>query len=208
VDSIEILVLESFPVQIRALVGGSLPDSCTTIDRIAQTRDGNAFRVTISTVRAMDKVCAQSLVPFEETIALQVVGLQAGDYTVTVNDMTTSFRLSTDNIAETRPQPGKVIVGEAAVSGVEFRSVSGDASSLTIVLLGNLPDGCTKIVRMTQAVEGRVLRITLVTERRADLICTEALVPFEQVVAIEAAGLPTGTITVVADGAKATFERP
>jgi hypothetical protein len=207
-DSVEILVLESFPVQIRALVSGSLPDSCTTIDRIAQTREGNAFRVTISTVRAVDKVCSQSLVPFEETIALQVAGIQAGDYSVTVNDMTTTFRLSTDNVAETRPQPDRVIVGEAAVSRVEVRSESGDASSLTLVLLGNLPDGCTKIARVTQAVEGHVLRITLVTERPADLMCTEALVPFEQIVATEAASLPTGTITVVANGAKATLERP
>jgi hypothetical protein len=29
--------------------------------------------------------------PFEESIPLQVVGLQAGDYTVTVNDTSTTF---------------------------------------------------------------------------------------------------------------------
>lgn len=207
VDSIEILVLESFPVQIRALVRGWLPDSCTTIGGIVQTREGNAFRVTISTVRATDKVCAQSLVPFEETIALQVAGLQAGDYFLTVNDMTTTFRLSADNVAPTRPEPGRVISGEARVSRVEIRS-KPDAASLTIVLFGDLPDGCTTVARVTHAIEGRVLHITLVTERPADLMCTEALVPFEQVVEIDAANLPTGTITVIADGAKAVFERP
>ncbi len=208
VESVEILVLESFPVQIRALVKGSLPDSCTTIDQIVQTREGNAFRVSITTVRATGKACAQSLVPFEEIIPLQVVGLQAGDYTVTVNDVSTTFQLSADNVAQTQPEPGRVIVDEAAVSSVEVGPVPGDALLLTIVVRGNLPDGCTKIARVTHAVEGHELRITVTTERPADLMCTEALVPFEQAIPIQIATLPTSTIAVIANGVRTTFERP
>jgi len=208
VDSIEILVLESFPVQIRALVRGSLPDSCTAIDQIVQAREGNAFRVTITTVRATGQACAQSLVPFEESIPLQVVGLQAGDYTVTVNDISTTFQLSADNVAQTQPEPGRVIVGEAAVSSVDVGPVPGDALPLTVVVRGNLPDGCTRIARVTHTVEGHELRITVTTERPADLMCTEALVPFEQAIPIEVATLPTGTITVIANGVRTSFERP
>jgi inhibitor of cysteine peptidase len=42
-------------------------------------------------------MCAQVLVPFEETIALDVAGLPAGAYTVVVNEVKTSFELAVDN---------------------------------------------------------------------------------------------------------------
>ncbi|MCA9900330.1 MAG: hypothetical protein KC433_19200, partial [Anaerolineales bacterium] len=34
VDSIEILILESFPVQVNVRARGDLPDGCTTIDNV------------------------------------------------------------------------------------------------------------------------------------------------------------------------------
>jgi inhibitor of cysteine peptidase len=48
VESIEILVLESFPVQIHVVARGYLPDGCTEIDRVEEKRDGNIFTVTIT----------------------------------------------------------------------------------------------------------------------------------------------------------------
>ena len=97
VDSIDLLMLESFPVQITALVRGNLPDGCTTIDQIAQERQGNTFKVTITTRRPAGKMCTEALAPFEETIALAVNGLPAGTYTVEVNGTTRSFTLDVDN---------------------------------------------------------------------------------------------------------------
>jgi len=208
VDSIEMLILESFPVQIRALVRGSLSDGCTTIDQITQTRDGNAFQVTISTVRKATAVCTQALVPFEETIPLQVVGLKAGDYTVAINGVVATFRLDVDNIAKPQPEPGQMIVGEATVSSVAVWPVPGDALAVNVVVSGDLPDGCTQIARVTHTLAGQELDIIVVTERPADLMCTQVLVPFEQAIRIEAAALPTGTITVIANGATTTFELP
>ncbi len=43
VDSIDLLTLESFPVQMRAIVNGNLPDTCTTITSASSQRDGNSF---------------------------------------------------------------------------------------------------------------------------------------------------------------------
>jgi inhibitor of cysteine peptidase len=97
VDSIELLMLESFPVQITMIARGNLPDGCTTIDQIAQERQGNTFKVTITTRRPAGKMCTEALVPFEETIALAVNGLPAGTYTVEVNGTTRSFTLDVDN---------------------------------------------------------------------------------------------------------------
>jgi inhibitor of cysteine peptidase len=98
VDSIDLLIMESFPVQINVVARGSLPDGCTTIDQIVQKRQGNTFKVTITTRRPADKMCTEALVPFEESIALEVAGLPAGTYTVDVNGTTGSFTLDVDNV--------------------------------------------------------------------------------------------------------------
>jgi inhibitor of cysteine peptidase len=97
VHSVELLVLESFPVQIHALVKGDLADGCTTLGEIEQVRKGNVFEVTIHTVRPADLMCTMALVPFEITIPLDVKDLAAGEYTVEVNEVSETFKLDVDN---------------------------------------------------------------------------------------------------------------
>ncbi len=38
VESLDVLILESFPVQVQAMVRGNLPDGCTTLDQVTTTR--------------------------------------------------------------------------------------------------------------------------------------------------------------------------
>jgi inhibitor of cysteine peptidase len=97
VEEIDIQILESFPVQVHVVARGYLPDGCTEIDEIEKTRAEQTFQVTITTVRPADAVCTEALVPFEEVISLDVLGLEAGIYTVDVNGVTGSFELSVDN---------------------------------------------------------------------------------------------------------------
>ncbi len=78
VDSIEIRILESFPVQVQVIARGFLPDGCTTIDTVSVDRQGNTFTIRITTQRPADAICTQEVVPFEHTIPLDVQGLQAG----------------------------------------------------------------------------------------------------------------------------------
>ena len=94
---VSVQILESFPVQARAVVQGELPDGCTTIDSIEQSREGNEFRVSIVTSRPADAFCTQVLVLFEETIPLEVRGLPAGEYRVVANGVAATFRLEVDN---------------------------------------------------------------------------------------------------------------
>ena len=100
VENIEIMTLESFPVQVRVSASGNLPDGCTEIDEIQTERTGNTFKITISTKRPADAICTQALVPFTETIPLEVRGLEAGTYTVDVNGVTGTFELAIDNVIE------------------------------------------------------------------------------------------------------------
>jgi inhibitor of cysteine peptidase len=97
VEQIDIQILESFPVQVHVVARGKLPDACSYIDKIDQSRQGNAFTVTLSLARRPDAKCALQSTPFEQVIPLDVLGLKAGVYTVTVNGVTGTFELTQDN---------------------------------------------------------------------------------------------------------------
>lgn len=105
VDSIEVMIMESFPVQISVRVRGELPDGCTRISDVNTLRNGNEYNTTITTIRDADAVCTEALVPFEETIPLDVEGIPAGSYTVNVNGRTGSFSLEVDNVPGAQPSP-------------------------------------------------------------------------------------------------------
>ncbi len=97
VENIEILILESFPVQIHVIAKGYLPDGCTEIGDITKNMDGNTFTVTVETIRPADMMCTEAIVPYEKSIPLDVYGLKAGTYNVLVNSASGSFELTMDN---------------------------------------------------------------------------------------------------------------
>lgn len=125
VDSIQILILESFPVQVNVFARGNLPDGCTRIDRINKERSGDLFQVTISTLRPGGAVCSEALVPFEETIGLDVLGLDAGRYSVDVNGMVGSFTLDIDNRVPTDETPEPTATPEAEETTEVLASIGG-----------------------------------------------------------------------------------
>lgn len=98
VESIKIYIKESFPVQVDVYATGYLPDGCTKISDEQIHRDGGTFKVTIMTERPAHILCTQALVPFEHQVALDVLGLKAGTYTVNVNDVRDTFTLEIDNV--------------------------------------------------------------------------------------------------------------
>ncbi|RXA19785.1 hypothetical protein EQO05_08040 [Methanosarcina sp. MSH10X1] len=135
VESIQILTLESFPVQIQVIAEGYLPDGCTEIDEIKTEREGNAFNINMSTKRPTDAICTQAIESFTETIPLEVEGLKAGNYTVNVNGVTGSFELATDNIIQDKPPgsmpPGQQVVTETA-NGKTINLESGETFYLRL----------------------------------------------------------------------------
>jgi inhibitor of cysteine peptidase len=102
VDDINVMVMESFPVQVSVQATGYLSDGCTVIDEanITTAKKGNTFNVHISTKRPKDAICTQALVPFEINVHLDVYSLEKGNYTVDVNGVQGSFELETDNVLE------------------------------------------------------------------------------------------------------------
>lgn len=98
VDEIQILIMESFPVQVRVNVMGNLPDGCTTIvGSKAEMINNSTFELSIFTERPADMMCTMALVPFEESINFEVEGLPAGTYTVKGFGLEETFTLDVDN---------------------------------------------------------------------------------------------------------------
>jgi hypothetical protein len=98
VDSLEINILGTPPsVRVQVVARGTLSDGCTKITDVAQKRSGNNFSVTLGTFRAANIMCIQVITPYIQTVDLNVAGLKAGTYTVTVDGASKQFTLSADN---------------------------------------------------------------------------------------------------------------
>ncbi|MGB1253847.1 MAG: DUF6438 domain-containing protein, partial [Candidatus Promineifilaceae bacterium] len=101
VDVLEVMIMESFPVQASVLVQGNLANPCVELVGISAERTNNTFTLNIETKSDPTAVCTQVLVPFEENVALDVEGLAAGTYTVQAGDAQTTFTLDMDNVSDT-----------------------------------------------------------------------------------------------------------
>ncbi len=97
IESVDILILESFPVQVHVAVAGYVGDGCTEIYQITKKREENTFMIKITTRRPKEGMCIQILKGFEERISLDVYGLAKGNYIVNVNGTIKSFELAMDN---------------------------------------------------------------------------------------------------------------
>lgn len=98
VESIEIVMRESMPVQISANIKGTVSDACTKAEPITQEHDETTFHITVGATRPEGGMCAQVITPFEASVTLDAMELRAGTYTVEANGVKTTFDLPIDNV--------------------------------------------------------------------------------------------------------------
>jgi hypothetical protein len=223
VDEIEILMLESFPVQVNVIVRGYLPDACTELDEITQAHAGDLFNLTLTTVRPKDLACAEVISPYQEVIALEVVGLDAGVYSVDANGVSDTFELQVDNKLPgdddsfVSPSPGTdpgetekttMIIGTAPVERIKVEVVGSDPLQAQAVVVGYLPDGCTELGEVIQEWHGDTLSVTLTSRRPEGMACITMITPFEEVIPLEVSGLAAGTYAVEVNSITATLTIP
>jgi len=96
VESFDIQIRESPPVQVNIVAKVYLPDSCTTIQGTTQVRQERTFKLSVI-IHSSDVNCLQQIQPFEVNIPLDVNGLPAGEYIVDMGGVTGSFTLRQDN---------------------------------------------------------------------------------------------------------------
>jgi len=98
VDTIEVEETSDSPPEVYVVVRGYLPDGCTKIDQVYQDVSNRVINVTITTKRDPDVECTLALKAYEEVVPLETYNLDDGMYTVIVNDVSTSFELSTAGV--------------------------------------------------------------------------------------------------------------
>lgn len=197
VESVEVLLLESLPALGDAIVSGYLPDGCTELIEITVEQQDQQFILTLVTRRQTgDVACTEALVPFEEVVSLDIIGLEAGTYTVIAQDQQTEFTLYVDNVFGGE-RDDILIRSDAYVEGLSIDIMESYPVQVSVTITGNLPDGCTKIHDIRVHREESTFFIDVRTETPAgDVACTMALVPFEERVGLEVEGLAAGKYTV------------
>ncbi len=84
IDSSDLLIMESFPVQIALVLRGNLPTPCNHLRVIANPPDEqNRIQVDVYSVIDPAETCIQVLEPFEANIMLG--SFPSGHYSVWVN---------------------------------------------------------------------------------------------------------------------------
>jgi inhibitor of cysteine peptidase len=95
----------------------------------------------------------------------------------------------------------------AAVEGVEITLLESFPVQVHVVAHGYLADGCTEVGMTTQHkdLDTNTLWVKIATTRDPDAVCTQATVPFEELIVLDVYGLPAGTYTVNVNGVTGTF---
>lgn len=92
IDRVEVLIMESFPVQVSAHVTGIVGDGCSELHRVEQTRSGNVVTIIITRQRRLADVCTMIAQLYDEMLKLEG-SFPAGDYTLKVNNVEQTFRI-------------------------------------------------------------------------------------------------------------------
>jgi photosystem II stability/assembly factor-like uncharacterized protein len=128
--------------------------------------------------------------------------------TTVFGDMVSTFAWLTPTATPT-PFPTITVTptSMAVVQSVEIQILEAQPLGVNAIIRGQLPDtGCTNIPGIGQARDGNTLHLTLATITDPLSVCTPALTPFEQVIALDVSSLPPARYIVNANGFEQSFE--
>lgn len=102
VQSVSVITTSEAPIQIFLKVAGTMGTLCTKVGKYAVREDGNSFEISLyydpSSVPPPGVGCLDQQQIFSEIIQMPVYGLDAGEYSFTINDkLNGNFVLAADN---------------------------------------------------------------------------------------------------------------
>ena len=92
VDTVEVEIRESYPVQIAVIVDGVVGDGCTRFERVEQWQEENRVFVRILGQHSGWPVCTMIALLYHDTIDLEG-SFEPGEYAVEVNGLAREFRV-------------------------------------------------------------------------------------------------------------------
>ena len=88
VDEAQLIIMESYPVQVAVVISGNLPTPCHALRHQVEMQDFGAEKrvdITVSSEAQPDAICTQVLEPFKAQISLDLANAPDSLYTVYVN---------------------------------------------------------------------------------------------------------------------------
>jgi inhibitor of cysteine peptidase len=86
INQVDLMVMESFPLQIAVVVAGDLPTPCHNLEiEVSEPNALNEIHVWVYSVFPADVICVQVLESFEANISIPMAGAADGEYSVYVN---------------------------------------------------------------------------------------------------------------------------
>ncbi|MCL4868960.1 MAG: hypothetical protein KJ063_08335 [Anaerolineae bacterium] len=105
IDNVRLLVLQANPIQVDVIINGSLPNGCARLVGFTQERQGDRFLIKVQAEQEQDAVCTEALIPFTDSISLDLPDLPDGFYQVEVGDKIASFQVG-ETAFPTAPEEG------------------------------------------------------------------------------------------------------
>ena len=112
-----------------------------------------------------------------------------------------AFPMSTPTLIPTPTLITDEIIGnEAIVDSIEIMVTNALPARVLVTIQGNFPDSCVSLDSIVSGRQDDLFVVNLTTLRDPLTLCTEALVPFNEQVELNVAGLESGMYTVTALG--------
>ncbi len=198
VESLQVFITGTNPLQVKALVSGYLPDTCTELHQIIVERQNQEINLIVQTRRPVDdNDCLVVDVPFVETVDLDAKGCEAGTYYVNVGVVRETFKLKVYEYDQ-----------DANVESLQVFVLGPKPLQVTAQVSGHLNSTSTELYGINVKREGQDFILILQTRQRPidDANPPYVEVPFLETINLDIKNLPPGTYYVRAGNVRADFD--
>lgn len=211
VDQVEVDVGVGSPIPVHVIVSGNLPDPCSQVEHTEIKQDGSNFIIMLFATPdvggpAVDG-CIKDAVPFKMGIPLNVVGLPAGSYSVTVNGSRADFKLDTANSTSSLPTADAIFAkDDIKVDSVNIDIGVGSPIPVHAIVSANLPNACARLGEVRVHRKDTTFFVRLVAYAPSQTECNPDTLSFRLEVPLNILDLPEGPYEVNVNGVSASFD--
>ncbi len=211
VEQVVVEVGVGSPIPVFVHLSGNLPDPCSQVEFVQVLQDKSNFDIALFATPdvggpATDG-CIKDPLPFKMSIPLNVIGLPAGDYTVTVNGSRADFSLDTEPSAFSLPTVDSAFYkDDVQVDSVDVGIGQGSPLPVHAVVSLNLPDSCAQLGEIRIHRDGTTFFVRLVSYVIEGDNCQADSIPFRAEIPLNIENLPEGPYEVNVNGVTASFD--
>ena len=196
IESLEIIIAESFPPQYFIQIKSGLPNGCVQFDQYVVTRSDAEIDVKVTNTEPADKtvICTMEYRTVDSNIALGTDFEGGREYTVRVNDVIETF---TAQGGEVSTKLDETVIVPAPIESVSISI--GDESVL--VVESGLPNSCYELSdhALTRQGDAFILDVNNVRPSDESIMCAEIYRTVDTRIAIQGEIEPCKVYEVLAN---------